>query len=414
VKKLSEELIAGHYHFCNDFIWPLMHDLPQHVSFNPVHQDHYREFNIRFADLIQYEHQPGRCYFVQDYQLASVPRFLSLFGARSEVFWHIPWPCHVPSEFVGPLSEIVRSLLRADVLGFHTHEYARRFMEFVWQYLPEFGVDGQNMFVQRVDLCGDDLSRRRGVVTSGGFRGTRLAVQPLGINVNDWNSMADSPDLVKLPDYVSKQFVLSVDRADYTKSVSERMDMVLAFFRQFPHLKEQLTFVQVCGRTRPGLRAFDRYWDECRTKYELVNEELRTGDWQPVCWLEKSLTPKQLASLYQSAAAMLVNPVKDGLNLTAKEFVACSRDNPGVLLLSDGAGAWHELGRYALKVDPHDIELSVESLQRALSMGRSERQLRMDLMKAEVEGNPMDQWWAMFSKLACVQPAKPLRDKLPA
>ncbi len=410
VKKLPEELVSGHYRYCNDFLWPLMHDLPQYATFNAGDRDLYREFNIRFADHIAHEHKSENRYFVQDYQLAILPRFLNLLGGASEVFWHIPWPKNVPPEFICPLAEIARSLLRADILGFHAREYAQNFLQFVWQCLPDYSTDASGMRVSRIRLDKVDFARRR---IEGNRRGpllqelsqgsnTKIVVQPLGINTDHWANLATAPVNVVLPSTVTNRFVLSVDRVDYTKSVAERMRIVDRFFQRYPEMIGKVTFVQVCGRTRPGLAAFDEYWRECQEQFNCVNNAWKTDSWEPIYWLDKPLSSAQLASLYQRAAVMLVNPVRDGLNLTAKEFVACQNAEPGVLLLSSGAGAWHELGSYALNANPLQPDLVVENLARALTMGTPEKQLRMDLMRSEVERNPMDQWWSFFSRLSLV------------
>lgn len=412
ITTLSDDLIAGHYRYCNNFLWPIMHDLPQHATADEADRQLYREFNIRFADEISRRHHGGTKYFVQDYQLAIVPRFLRLPGAASEVFWHIPWPKNVPAKYIGHIAEIARSLLRANVIGFHSAQYAQNFLNFAWQYLPDYAADATSQSINRLHVDHRDfhtieqsltepyhMSSKTAHVTER--YSTRVVVQPLGIDLDHWHKLAEHPTEVTLPPSVTPRFVLSVDRVDYTKSVAERLNLVDRFFSRFPELQGQITFVQVCGRTRPGLAEFDSYWERCRNLHEQVNEKWRKDTWVPVHWIDKPLSAAQLASLYQRATIMLVNPVRDGLNLTAKEFVACqSVDHPGVLLLSSGAGAWHELKEYALDAHPSNIDSMIESMIAALRMGLLEKKLRLDLLKERVRENPLDQWWSLFCQLA--------------
>lgn len=243
-------------------------------------------------------------------------------------------------------------------------------------------------------------SGARGAATGSPRHYTRVVVQPLGINVEHWSGLSRTPAAVDLPGLGPGRMILSVDRVDYTKSVLERLRIVDRFFEVNSHLRGEVTFVQVCGRTRPGVEAFDRYWVQCRELFQQVSSRWKTDNWAPVYWIEQSLSPAQLALLYQRADVMLVNAVRDGLNLTAKEYVACQSSTPGVLLLSPGTGAWHELGRYALNANPLQPDAVVQNLTRALAMGAPERKLRMDLLSEEVGRNPLSQWWTLFCSLA--------------
>ena len=211
VTMLSEQIVAGHYRYCNEFLWPILHDLPQYANYNPEDQELYRQLNLIFANYIGYEHEKGKHYFVQDYQLALLPRFMHIAGGKSEVFWHIPWPKNVPTEYVQPLSEIARGLLRSEVLGFHTTEYAHNFIQFVWQYLPDYAVDGNSMFVHSLNQFINDnvieqSFQENNYMTAAHYRGntitatqgTQIIVQPLGIDTAYWSKLIseDNPNIV--------------------------------------------------------------------------------------------------------------------------------------------------------------------------------------------------------------------------
>ncbi len=163
-------------------------------------------------------------------------------------------------------------------------------------------------------------------------------------------------------------------------------------------MQGQVSFMQVSGRSRKGLAAFDQYWDICQSLYHHVNERWSTDHWQPIHWLQDSLNAQELAAVYSMSDAMLVNPVRDGLNLTAKEFVACQSDQAGVLLLSPGAGAWHEIGEYALPAHPRNTEQCITSISEALAMETRERRSLNIQARGKLEHSSLNKWWRLLPK----------------
>lgn len=412
VRDLSEEVIAGHYRYCNEFLWPVMHDLPEYATYRYGDRHLYQQFNLLFAESFG-EHAGTRentkC-FVQDYQLALMPALLGVrYKSRSQLFWHIPWPRKVQQMHVPPLVEIAKGLLAAEVVGFHTKEYADNFMDFVSRHIPSARTDRGRMLItegtdskasrhSRVFNLHRARHRRPPVFTSGS---TRVAVAPLGLDLEYWSGMAsnhfDLSDDYRFDLLRNYPYVLSVDRGDYTKGVNERFKAIDRFFEQNPEWREKMVFAQICGRTRPGLQGFDSYWTHCKELAARVDSRWATGQWHPILWISSPVGGEDLSALYRQAKAMLVNPVRDGLNLTAKEFVACQAEDPGVLLLSPEAGAWHELGQAAVPVNPYDSEQMASSIASALSMGEAERALRRDLMQHKIGENTLDGWWKYFA-----------------
>lgn len=414
---LPETLINGHYRYCNEFLWPVFHDLPEFASYHAEQENAYQVFNRLMAEYIDFESSAHQDFFIQDYQLCLLPNWMAMFGHASGVFWHIPWPRNVREDHVEAIKNIARGLLASSALGFHSYEYADNFANFVREHMPEYAVDDENKVIhqvvpstmQRRDILG---LRRRGafimrpdLIPEAQYQSkTRVIIRPLGIDADFWMDAAKSPasslnlsaDLLKMAE---SNFVLSVDRADYTKSVLDRMLVVDRYFESHPEAVGKVTFAQVCGRTRSGLDAFDNYWHACRAVWSATNNRWRQGDWEPVKWVENPLSAKELAYLYARADAMLVNPVRDGLNLTAKEFVACRQDNAGVLLLSPGAGVWHELGGGALPAPPREVARTVRSVERALEMSAVEKDVRQQLMFSQIKDNTLSDWWQYFSRL---------------
>lgn len=414
---LPETLVNGHYRYCNEFLWPVMHDLPEFATYRPEDENSYQVFNRLMAEYIDFESESNQEFFIQDYQLCLLPNWMSMFGHASSVFWHIPFPKNVKPEFVEPIKAIAKGLLSASALGFHCNEYADNFAAFVREYMPEYAVNSSGRVIEQVvpsrmhrrDLLG---MRRRGafvmrpeLIPEADYQSrTRVLVKALGIDPEHWAALASKSadeigldqSLVQLGD---SDFILSVDRADYTKSVLDRVLVIDRFFEQHPEWVGSISFVQVCGRTRPGLDAFDKYWHTCRAVWAATNNRWRVDNWEPIKWIENPLSGQELAYLYARAKAMLVNPVRDGLNLTAKEYVACRDSEPGVLLLSPGAGAWHELGDGSLPADPLSHDESAESIHRALSMQSGEKHLRQALMHKRLKDNTLNDWWQYFSRL---------------
>ncbi|MFN8655413.1 MAG: trehalose-6-phosphate synthase [Candidatus Obscuribacterales bacterium] len=416
LSELDEALLKGHYRFCNDFLWPVMHDLPQYATLNEGDQRLYRRFNERIAKLcaLRGHAQP---IFVQDYQFALIPR---LVRNTSLVFWHIPWPANVLPEHVPAIREIAVGLLHADTLGFHTNEYARNFLQFVHTHINNCLVDLEENRIYRsvgsqsshVMVAGGSpltiySNSSIGSLDTGAPDGAQYAVsqviaQPLGIDMDFWSNLvaAGKNELLQSLNLSGQKFVLSVDRADYTKGVANRFRAIDSFFERNPRQRGQLQFVQVCGRSRAGLTAFDQYWHECRQLAESTNNrwQIQSDQWQPIRWLEESLNPAQLAVLYDAASAMLVNPVRDGLNLTAKEYVACQRESAGALVLSTRAGVWTELHQHALPVDPNSPVGIARAVEEALSLSPMERERRMRGMKQSVRSNSLRTWWQALTE----------------
>jgi trehalose-6-phosphate synthase len=169
-------------------------------------------------------------------------------------------------------------------------------------------------------------------------------------------------------------------------------------------------FAQICGKTRTGLQSFDSYWDDCQRLYKQLCDKHSSDGWSPLLWIESSFTSAELAKIYRSAEAMLVNAVRDGLNLTAKEFVACQDQHAGVLALSKGTGAYYELGSHTVNVEPGNTEQIAESIHSALMMGSHERAWRMAMLKDKVRSNSLSGWWYKFSRL--LQNRPPLEEEL--
>ncbi len=410
---LPKEVVDGHYRYCNEFLWPIMHDLPQFATYNAADEQFYDKFN-RLIARSMLTGAIGSSYFVQDYQLALLPQLLKRKVDRKVgVFWHIPWPKYVPDEFVKPLSRVVKSLLSADVIGFHRKEYAHNFLQFVEMNVTDAFCSHAKLSIVRDSrkevAVGSyvrpyfDKPAQMTLVENRAH--TKIVVAPLGLDYDFWDALScDHNTAMRHRQLLKVPYVLSVDRADYTKGVTHRLDAIDLFFTTHPDMIGKLTFAQVCGRTRPGLKAFDNYWTECQSKVEKVNKKFGTSDWKPVYEMD-NLNPAELSILYRNAKVMLVNPVRDGLNLTAKEFSVCQQADPGVLALSSHAGAWDELGEHCIEVEPYTPAQMSYAVYSALFMDPIERANRVEALKQSIKSNELKPWGLKFQDMLDTAPA---------
>lgn len=384
---LDAELVSKHYRYCNNYLWPLLHDLPEFATYSENERSAYHDFNAIVSFLLKARCKAGfeDC-FVNDYQFAITPKLLSSHS-NSYVFWHVPWPGDVPVEHVEALIEVALGLLGARVIGFHTDVYLKNFFRFVACHLPSYRVNYRDKSI---------ASTNKGIV-----RQTQFVVAPLGIDADRWNSLSwsDKSDHATIVGANSLPYVLSVDRVDYTKGIIQRLEAINCFFDMFPQWREKVTFVQLGTRSRPGLVPFDRYWEACRERYLKINQSFSSKDWKPIIWTDAPRTAEQVASLYSNANVMLVSPLRDGLNLTAKEFVACQKSKPGVLALSDGAGVWSEIGGDCVDIKPDDTADFAYAISKSLQMDRGERSRRMKRMKQAVSQNTLASWWSSFDEV---------------
>ena len=387
----DNNLIENHYKYCNNFLWPVLHDLPQHAHYSEDERISYRAFNSGIAfRLRNLERDNHSGCFVNDYQFALMPTLLKN-STNSFVFWHIPWPKYVQPEHVEPMAEIALGLLHAKVVGFHTDEYRENFFSFIINHLSQFNVQVSDNTIKFIDRANYRTHT------------TKVVSAPLGVDHEHWSDLASLGSLRQQP--ITPQglpYILSVDRADYTKGVAERFAAIECFFHKYPEWQQKVSFLQLGTRSRQGLPEFDRYWQKCQERSTSLNSLRAVDGWQPLVWTDETRVGSELAALYSKAAAMLVSPVRDGLNLTAKEFVACQKSRPGVLGLSAGAGAFKEIGHGSVELNPHSPEAFADSIAQCLTMSDGEKALRAQIMKESLAANSLSHWWQSF-ELSCRQ-----------
>ncbi|GEJ55727.1 bifunctional alpha,alpha-trehalose-phosphate synthase (UDP-forming)/trehalose-phosphatase [Anaeromyxobacter diazotrophicus] len=377
---LSADEIARYYEgYSNAILWPLFHysaaRLPPEVSGFDV----YERVNARFAGAVADQWREGDLVWIHDYQLMLVPAMLRerLPGARIGFFLHIPFPSSEIFRLLPQRERLLEGLLGADLLGFHTSTFVRHFASSALRLV------GATTEVDRV--------RWRG-------REVRLGVFPMGIDAAHFDALARSPEVeerARAHRAEGTPILLGIDRLDYTKGIQRRLLAYEALLRAHPELRKKVRLVQVAVPSRENVEAYRELRDEVDALVGRIHGEYATPGWSPIHYLYRGLAPPDLVALYRAADAVLVTPLRDGMNLVAKEFVAARPDGDGVLVLSEFAGAAAELAE-ALLVNPYDVEHTAEVFHRALTLPEDERRTRMALLRERVLGHDVHGWARAF------------------
>jgi trehalose 6-phosphate synthase/phosphatase len=374
---LSADEIARYYEgYSNGVLWPVFHYFLSRLP-TLVHDfEVYEAVNARFAEAVVARYQPGDLVWVHDYQLMLVPAMVRerLPDARIGFFLHIPFPSSEIFRLLPHRERILEGLLGADLIGFHAAPFVRHFASAALRLL---------MTPTEVDRI-----RWRG-------RPVRLGVFPMGIDAAQFSALAETPEVLeraKAHRADGNALLVGIDRLDYTKGIPRRLAAFEELLRRRPALLGKVRLVQVAVPSRENVGAYRELRDEVEAMVGRIAGEFATSSWSPVHYLYRGLDQAEVVSLYRAADVVLVTPLRDGMNLVAKEFVASRPDGDGVLVLSEFAGAAAELSE-ALLVNPYDVERTADVLERALTMAPEERRARMAVLRHRVMTYDVH-WWA--------------------
>ncbi len=388
---LSADEVRDYYEaFCNGVLWPLLHYMVDQLPLEIPGFELYERVNRRFADAIAAHHRPGDLVWIHDYQLMLVPQLLRerIPEARIGFFLHVPFPSSDVFRTLPFRERLLEGLLGADLVGFHTAAYMRHFASSVLRTL------GAATDVDR--LRWDD-------------RTVHLGVFPMGVDARGFAALADAPDMPARVEAIrtdGRQLLVGIDRLDYTKGIPRRLLAYEQLLRKHPELRERVRFVQVAVPSRTNVDKYQEFRDGVDKLIGHIDGQFATPSWVPVHYIFRGLPPEEVAALYRAADVMLVTPIRDGMNLVAKEFVAARTDGGGVLVLSEFAGASSELPE-AIHVNPYDIAGTAEAFYRALTMPEDERRGRMRALRRHVETHDVQRWAATFlTKLAEARPER--------
>ncbi len=380
---LSEREIGSYYYgTCNRGLWPLMHFMPLNCHFDATEWNCYRRVNQIFAQAALEEATDRDLLWVQDFHLALTPAIMrAARRLRIGLFWHVPFP---PPEVLRVLpwrQELLAGMLGADVIGFQSPAFVGHFL----------------------DCCesvgGVSVDRARGRV-SNGSRVVRVGAFPIGIPFDYFAELGASPRVKARVHRIrhslhSQRIVLAVDRLDYTKGLVERLEGFERFLEAAPEYRGKVTFIQVAVPSRTRVDAYIQLKRDVDETVGRIVGRFSTDRWIPVRYLYTQLSTEELIAYYQAADIALVTPLRDGMNLVAKEYVASRPNEDGVLILSELAGAAGELSE-ALIVNPYDAEQIAFNLIRALEMETAERTSRMRALRRRVRENDLEHWSTTF------------------
>ncbi len=382
---LSPDDVAAYYHgAANRTLWPLLHEAVERPVFDRDWWSHYRQVDEAFADAAvrALEQHPDALLWVHDYHLMLVPELVR--RARpdqpSGFFLHVPWPSPEIFLRLPGRAEVLRGLLGADVVSFHTEHYRRNFVRCCTRLL-----DG-------IEVRGSD------VLLDGGRR-VRTTASPISIDVADFASGARSPEARGELEALQAQFagrtvLLGVDRLDYTKGIVERLLAVELLLERRPDLRETLVFVQVAVPSRDDVQEYRDLRATVERVIGRINGRFtQPGSDVPVHYLYRGLPQERLAAYYAVADALLVTPLMDGMNLVAKEYVVVQQAlrRSGALVLSEFTGAALEL-REAVACNPYDLEGLSRQVERALELPQRDRRAAISAMSRRVRTHDVHRW----------------------
>ena len=392
---------------CNDTLWPLFHYFPDRLRITAEAWERYEDVNRRFAEALALRAAPGARVWVHDFHLMLVPRLLR--GLRPDVaigfFLHIPFPSSEVYRLLPTREQVLRGLLGADYVSFHTGDYARHFRSACLRVL---GLESEPDTIE--------------------FEGRRvgIGVDPIGIDTDGFRSALARPEAARLGEvleerYHGRRLLLGVERLDYTKGIPQKLRAYERFLEEDPERARTTTLLQVLVPSRLDSSEYVAQRDEIELLIARINGRFGQPGVTPVEYLHRNVAQAELAALYRRADAMLVTPLRDGMNLVAHEFALCqTADGPGeshrgALVLSEFAGAARVLPG-ALLVNPWSADDTVARLREALELSQEERRRRLDTIAARVEELDCRRWasryLARLDQHAAAERCRPAQDAL--
>jgi trehalose 6-phosphate synthase/phosphatase len=389
---LTAEEMDKYYHgYSNEIIWPLFHDLQGHCDFDPDYWPAYVTVNRKFAQTLIAHCKAEDFVWVHDYHLMDVAHHARERSCQAGLafFLHIPFP---PPDIFMKLPErqaVLQSLLAYDLVGVQTLRDRRNLVQCVRTLIKNVRVRVEhNLHVVQID---DHESR------IGNF--------PIGIDAAGYARRAQAPEVEEQvrairERYAGRQLVLGIDRLDYTKGIPHRLRAFANLLDRFPELQGRIQLFQVVVPSRTGIHKYDQLKAEIERLVGEINGRYAQLGWVPVHYFFRSLSTTELLAFYRAAHIALITPLKDGMNLVAKEFCACSVEEDSVLILSQFAGASAQLGRAALVVNPYDVEQTADAIYQAYRMTPGERQYRMRRLRRNVNDQNIFWWVDSFMRAA--------------
>jgi trehalose 6-phosphate synthase len=370
--------------YCNSTLWPLFHYFPGRFRHEQREYEAYHSVNASLARQLVKLTEPGDAIWVHDYHLIPLGRYLRQRGFEGPIgfFLHIPFPHAQVLRVLPNYAELVRDLCHYDLAGFQSE-------------------DDVLSFRSAVELAGLGGDARHGEQLEVAGRRVRVGAYPIGVDLEEVRqesegAAADEAVQRMVASLQGRKLIIGVDRLDYSKGLTQRFEAFEEFLETFPENQGKVTFLQIAPLSRGDVLAYSEIRRALEQSAGRLNGRFADADWTPIRYLNRNFTHATLMGFLRSAQVALVTPVRDGMNLVAKEFVAAQpEDDPGVLLLSPLAGAARELTG-ALQVNPHDKRGTALALQSALHMSLEERRQRHRQMLDAVRRHDIHNWYGRF------------------
>lgn len=385
---LTTQEVEQYYEgFSNTTLWPLFHDFLDRSQFQPETWNSYCAVNQKFAKAVAENSAKDDLIWVHDYHLLLVGKYLSELGVKRKTafFIHIPFP---PWDLFMRLpwrKEIINGLLHYDLAGFQTERDRWNFVRCVRRLFPGALVSGPQRY-QLIEHNG---------------RVTRVGAFPISIDFDGFDQLASSKKVADEAWYIherlpKRKLLLGVDRLDYTKGILERLMAFEIVLENHPDLREKINLIQVVVPSRTNVKEYQEMKRTIEETVGRINGRFTYHDWVPIHYIYRSLPRLELVAYYRTSEIALITPLKDGMNLIAKEYCASKVQTNGVLILSEFAGAAQQLGKSSLLVNPLNVEEVAQQIYKAYQMQKEERMSRMRRLRAEVRRNNIFRWVEQF------------------
>lgn len=365
--------------FCNKTIWPLFHYFPSFTTYDNEMWNIYKSVNEKFCDIICKYATSDDTIWIHDYHLMLLPELVrkKINNAKIGFFLHIPFPHYEIFRLLPPkwCEEIIKGMMGADLVGFHTSDYTRYFLGNVMRLLGYDNDIGELHYEDRI---------------------IKVNTFPMGIDFKSFNDLSNSEKVISEGNELkennqNQKIILSIDRLDYTKGILNRLQGFQLFLKDNPDWIEKVIMYAVTVPSRVGVETYDQMKKEIDETIGNINGMYSTVNWTPIIYQFKSIDDDLLSALYRISDVALITPLRDGMNLIAKEYIASKTGEPGVLILSEMAGAAKEMME-TLIINPNHIENIADAIKRALEMDVSKQKEILNILREKLKNNDVIKW----------------------
>ena len=386
----ASDIELYYYGFSNKTIWPLFHYFTEFTEYNVDTWETYVRVNQKFAEVVALNLNKGDKVWIHDYQLLLLPGLIRKEFPDVSIgfFLHIPFPSSEVFRILPWRSEILEGILGADLIGFHTYDYQRHFLSSVRRILG-YEISFNRIFAGNHLVMSDSFPMG---IDFGKFHAASVKQQnrparQISVLRQSFDKHSENTSNAKL--------ILSIDRLDYTKGIANRLYAFERFLRKCPEFKERVSLVMLCVPSRSTVERYQQMKKEVDELVGRINGEYSTVNWTPIMYFYRSMPFEDLVDLYRTCDIALITPIRDGMNLVAKEYVACRVDRKGVLILSELAGAAQEMSE-AILINPNNVDEIADAIRSAILMDADEQTERMATMRDRLRRYSLQKWASDF------------------